>query len=76
MTPFEDVYGRRPPHIIQYLPGESSVAAVAQELQGRDELLRQLKYNLQRAQQMMIKHANNHMRDASFQLGDMVFLKL
>ncbi|KZV51589.1 transposon Ty3-G Gag-Pol polyprotein [Dorcoceras hygrometricum] len=62
MTPFE--------------AGESKVAAVARELGDRDEVLRQLGYNLERAQQRMIKHANVHRRDVAFEVGDRVFLKL
>ncbi|KZV31629.1 peroxidase 64 [Dorcoceras hygrometricum] len=76
MTPFEVVYGRRPPVITRFLPAESKVAAVGRELLDRDEVLRQLKYNLGRAQQRMTKYANNHRRDLEFTEGDSVFLKL
>ncbi|KZV25320.1 peroxidase 64 [Dorcoceras hygrometricum] len=76
MSPFEVVYGRKPPTIIRFLPGESKVAAVSRDLSDRDEILRQLKFNLGRAQQRMIKFANVHRRDIAFQVGDMVFLKL
>ncbi|XP_073121875.1 uncharacterized protein [Henckelia pumila] len=70
MTPFEAVYGRKPPTILQYLPQETLVSAVANDLSDRDELLRQLKYNLQRAQQIMVKNANKHRRDVVLQEGD------
>ncbi|KZV13561.1 transposon Ty3-G Gag-Pol polyprotein [Dorcoceras hygrometricum] len=76
MTPFEAVYGRKPPVVTRFLPAESNVAAVARELLDRDEVLRQLKYNLQRAQQRMIKQSNAHRRDVSYAVGDKVFLKL
>lgn len=46
MTPFECVYGRKPPGIQQHLPGEFIVAAVAEQFWNRDEILRQLKFNL------------------------------
>lgn len=52
------------------------MAAVEQELRDRDDMLRQLKFNLQRAQQRMVKHANVRRRDVLFQVGDMVYLKL
>lgn len=76
LTPFEAVYGRPPPPLIHYLPGETSVEAVAQELKERDEIIRQLKYNLTRAQQRMVKYANLHRRDVSFDVGEFVFVKL
>ncbi|KZV43626.1 transposon Ty3-G Gag-Pol polyprotein [Dorcoceras hygrometricum] len=76
MTPFEAVYGRKPPVITRFLPCESKVAAVARELGDRDEVLRQLRYNLERAQQRMAKHANLHRRNVTFEVGDRVFLKL
>ncbi|KZV15495.1 hypothetical protein F511_33210 [Dorcoceras hygrometricum] len=76
MTPFEAVYGRKPPVIARFLPAESNVAAVAREIQDRDEVLRQLKYNLQRAQQRMVKQANVHRREVIYEVGDKVFLKL
>lgn len=75
MTPFEAVYGRAPPSITTFSWKESSVAALAQDLQDRDETIRQLKYNLQRAQQVMIKYANRHRKEVSFQI-EMVYLKL
>lgn len=48
-TPFEVVYGRQPPTIIRYLCGETKVETVANELQDRDEALKQLKFNLNKA---------------------------
>ncbi|KZV23809.1 hypothetical protein F511_22871 [Dorcoceras hygrometricum] len=60
LTSFEIVYGRKAPKIVQLWPQETAVASVAQELADGDELLRQVKYNLQRAQQRMTKQANAH----------------
>lgn len=48
-TPFEIVYGRPPPVLRKFERNEISVEAVAQELWDRDEALRHLKVNLQRA---------------------------
>ncbi|KAF2308745.1 hypothetical protein GH714_015463 [Hevea brasiliensis] len=53
MSPFEAVYGRPPPNLLKFLPGETKVEAVAQTLMDRDEILCQLHYNLARAQQRM-----------------------
>lgn len=51
MTPFEAIYGRPPPKLKQPLLGETKtkIEAVVQELTARDELQRQLSYNLTRA---------------------------
>ncbi|KZV35963.1 peroxidase 64 [Dorcoceras hygrometricum] len=76
MSPFEAVYGRKPPVISRFLPAESNVAAVARELKDRDEALKQLRYNLERAQQRMIRSANIHRRDVEYAVGEKVFLKL
>lgn len=75
-TPFEIVYGRPPPSIFRFVPGEVQCEAVARELLDRDEALKQLKYHLSRAQERMRQSANKHRRDESFSVGDWVFLKL
>lgn len=46
---FEVVYGRKPPSIQRFLPGECRVAAVANELESRDAILLRLKGSLERA---------------------------
>ncbi|KZV42473.1 peroxidase 64 [Dorcoceras hygrometricum] len=76
MTPFEIVYRRKAPKVVQFWPQETSVAAVAEDLADRDELLRQVKYNLQKAQQKMVKQANIHRKDVAYEMGDQVYLKL
>lgn len=47
MTPFEAVYGRAPPPLIPFLPGEVRVQAVADELRERDDILAQLRSHLE-----------------------------
>ncbi|KAJ1392945.1 Chromo-like domain superfamily [Sesbania bispinosa] len=54
---------------------KSSVEQVAKDLGARDEALRQLKYNLHRAQNLMQKYANAHRKSVEFQVGDWVYLK-
>nr|GEV60628.1 isochorismate synthase [Tanacetum cinerariifolium] len=75
-TPFEAVYGRAPPTILKYVPGEIHCEAGASDLQDRDEALKQLKYHLARAQERMKKSADKHRREVEFAIGDWVFLKL
>jgi len=50
-TPFEVVYGRTPPLLVHFTQGETRVEIVAADLVDRDEAIRQLKYQLLRAQQ-------------------------
>lgn len=52
-TPFEAMFGRPPPTLVQFLPEEIRVKAVADDLVARDEILRDLKHHLERAQQRM-----------------------
>ncbi|GAU10042.1 hypothetical protein TSUD_272800 [Trifolium subterraneum] len=75
-TPFEVVYGRKPPPLIRFASNETKVAAVAVELSERDEALRQLKLHLLRSQEKMASYANKKRRDLSFEVGEWVFLKL
>ncbi|KAD2804662.1 hypothetical protein E3N88_38039 [Mikania micrantha] len=75
-TPFEVVYGHRPPSILQFIPGEVRVESVARELQDRDEALRQLKVHLSNAQSTMKLQADKHRRDVQFMVGDWVYVKL
>nr|GME21750.1 Retrotransposable element Tf2 [Ipomoea batatas] len=76
ITPFQVVYGRVPPTLKQYLPGEFKVEAVAEEHNDRNEMLRQLRYHLENAQNKMAKAANTKRRELQFSEGDKVLLKL
>ena len=75
-TPFEVVYGRKPPMIVKSIQGEVKVEVVQRELQDRDEALRQLKNYLARAQDRMKTQVDKHRKEMHFEIGDLVFLKL
>ncbi|KAD3640227.1 hypothetical protein E3N88_29450 [Mikania micrantha] len=75
-TPFEAVYGRNAPSVLQYFPGELRVENVAQELRDRDEALRQLKVHLSNAQGSMKMQADKKRRDITFEVGEWVYAKL
>ncbi|KAJ9543487.1 hypothetical protein OSB04_023194 [Centaurea solstitialis] len=75
-SPFEVVYGRKPPTVMQFVPGEVRVHAVVAELQDRDEALKQLKIHLNRAQTIMKEHADKKRREVQFQVGEWVYVKL
>ncbi|MCI23813.1 RNA-directed DNA polymerase (Reverse transcriptase), partial [Trifolium medium] len=75
-TPFEIVYGRSPPVMIRWLQGETRVEAVQRDLMERDEAIRQLRSQLQRAQDRMKMQADKKRSDRSFEVGEWVFVKL
>ncbi|KAH9717133.1 hypothetical protein KPL71_021710 [Citrus sinensis] len=76
MTPFLALYGRHPPVVPMYHVGSSPVHEVDQALLSRDELLRQLKQNLEMATNRMKQFADTKRRDVEFKEGDIVFLRL
>jgi hypothetical protein len=76
MTPFQALYSRLPPTIPSYNEGLLLVHEVDQQLQDRDELLQQLKVNLALSVNRMKQIADTKRRDVSFDIGDLVLLKL
>ncbi|XP_077217869.1 uncharacterized protein LOC143852372 [Tasmannia lanceolata] len=76
MTPFEAVYGRPPPSMLQYIPGSSQIEAVDDELSHRDMLLAKLKTNLHQAQARMKTLLDEKRKDKEFEVGSWVLLKL
>lgn len=75
-TPFETVYGRAPPSISRFIPGETPVEAVAQDLLTRDEAIKQLKFHLNRAQDLMAQLANKNKHPTDIGVEDWVYLKI
>ncbi|CAJ2635756.1 unnamed protein product [Trifolium pratense] len=75
-TPYEVLYGRVPPVITRWVKGETRVEAVQKELEDRDEALRQLREQLQKAQDRMAQLANKKRCDRKFEVGEWVFVKL
>jgi hypothetical protein len=75
-TPFRVVYGREPPSIRSYEPGETRVAAVAKTMAERDEFLQDVRYRLQQAQTTQKRHYDKQHRAVSYKLGDWVLLRL
>lgn len=53
MSPFQAVYGRTPPELIDYRVGDSNVETVDTLLRQKDQLIQELKGNLQSAQERM-----------------------
>jgi hypothetical protein len=76
MTPFKALYGRDPPYLTKYETQVTDPPALQDELLERDQILQQLKNNLDKAQQYMKKQADKHRTDVTFQVGDLVLVKL
>lgn len=76
MTHFQALYGQLPPLIPTYTNNTTAVHEVDLALQTRDELLQQLKHNLQLSINRMKQYADNHRRDLEFAVRDQVLLKL
>ncbi|CAM8926572.1 unnamed protein product [Rhodiola kirilowii] len=76
MTPYEAVYGRSPPTMLEHIPGAITVAAVDDQVRDRTQLLQALKANLTKARHRMQQQANTRRRDKVFQIGDLVWVRL
>ena len=75
-TPFRIVYGWDPPSFLTYEAGSFIFLVVDQQLLNRDAILAKLRQHLHCAQQRMKAQADGKQREVSFQVGDLVFLKL
>ncbi|VFQ62072.1 unnamed protein product [Cuscuta campestris] len=70
------LYGREPPSFLPYAPGDCQLPAVDQLLVERTEMLDRLHQRLALVQQRMRAAADKHRRELSFDVGDLVLLKL
>jgi hypothetical protein len=70
------VYGRDPPSIRSYEPGDTRVAAVAKTMEEREEFLADVWYRFEQAQAVQKLHYNKHHRQVSYEVGDWVLLRL
>ncbi|RVW80554.1 Transposon Tf2-12 polyprotein [Vitis vinifera] len=76
LSPFESVYGYPPPKLIPYTLGTTQLQEVENTLKTRDEIIRILRTNLQLAQDRMKKFADIKRTARSFNIGDLVYLRL
>ena len=59
-----------------YVPGDSSNATVDSLLTDREDMLKMLRFHLQRAQERMVQAANKKRTERNFEIGEFVSLKL
>ena len=74
--PFRVVYGRDPPTIRSYEPGDTRVVAVAKTMAEREEFLGDVRYRLEQAQAVQKLHYDKQHRHVSYAVGDWVLLHL
>ena len=75
-TPFRVVYGRDPPTIRSYEPGDTRMAAVAKTMAERAEFLEDIKHRLEQAQASQKRTYDKSHRPVSYAVGDWVLLRL
>jgi hypothetical protein len=75
-TPFKVVYGRDPPTIRSYEPGETRVAAVAKSMAEQEEFLADVRVRLEQAHAVHKLHYDKRHRTVSYSVGDWVLLRL
>ncbi|KAD3067044.1 hypothetical protein E3N88_34924 [Mikania micrantha] len=76
ISPYEALFGIKPPIHIPYTPGDTQVAAVEELHRDREAMIKQLKFNLEKARNRMQQQVNSKCIDRSFKAGDWVYLKL
>lgn len=75
-TPYEIRYGQKPFSFPEYVTSTSNVAAVDEMLTERDITFQAIRRKLIKALESMKKFADNKRRDVTYQVGDLVLLKL
>jgi hypothetical protein len=65
-TPFCVVYGRNPPMIRSYEPGETRVAAVARDMEEWEAFLADVRYRLEQAQLVQKHHYDRYHRHVAY----------
>ena len=76
ITHFQALYGIPPHFHIPYISGDSFIATVDQMLREREDMFKVLQFQLRKAQNIMKMQTDKHRTERSFQIGDLVFLKL
>ena len=76
MAPFKVLYGHEPLSFIDTVLGDSHAPRAKDWLQEGQDILRSLKENLQQAQNQQKMYADRRRIERSFEVGDLVYLRL
>jgi hypothetical protein len=76
MTPFRALYGYDPPTLVDLVFGERRAPKAKDWIIESQEILKLLKENLQMAQNRQNISEDRHRTEHSFEVGDLVFLRL
>lgn len=76
MTPFEALYGFKPPMVAEVVLPDCPDLSAQEQLRNRQLATQVIKDNLQKAQARIKHQVDKHRTDRSFSVGDMVYLKL
>ena len=76
MTPFRALYSYDPLSFVEIAFGDSWAPMVQDWVQQSQDILRELKDHLQRAQNQQKVQANKHKVEHTFEVGDLVYLRL
>lgn len=74
-SPYEVVYGRPSPALIQYIPITTRVQAMEDSLYNKDHMLKLLKDHHLKSQSRMKHYADLKRTEREFQVGELVLLK-
>lgn len=75
-SPYQALYGKPPPTLLSYIPGQSKLDKVNQFLHSRDFVLKELKFQLARVQDRMKYNYNRKRKEIELKKGDEVDVKL
>ena len=70
MNPFEEVYGKKPPSVLSYLPSALKVQAIDLTLTSREAILHTLKENLVMEQNHMKQQEDQGRSEHQFEEGE------
>jgi hypothetical protein len=76
MSPFRALYSYDPLSFVEIAFGDNRAPMVQDWIQQSQDILRELKDHLQRAQNQQKVQADKHRVDRTFEVGDLVYLRL